>query len=115
MKHKDEEKVQSSLIPGIRQQEGHLQEALEGVQEEAGKMLEQARQESKQAIDKAREDFSASVDRLREAGLEQIRLELEAEEAGNQASIQQFQASTEARIPGAVKLIMKLVMPEGKA
>lgn len=115
MKHKDEEKVQSSLIPGIRQQEGRLQEALQGAQQEAEALLDQARQQAKTSLDKVRGDFSVSVERLRAAGLEALQQELEAEKAGAQGAIQKFEAQTSARLPEAVQRIMTLVLPEGKA
>jgi hypothetical protein len=115
MKHKDEEKVQSSLIPGIRQQESRLQEALQGVQQEADALLDQARQQAETSLDKVRGDFSASVARLRGAGLEALQQELEAERAGTHGAIQTFEAQTSARLPEAVHRIMSLVLPGGKA
>ena len=68
MRNKDEEKVQSSLIPGIRQQEGQLQGELHQVQEEARQLLDLARQEAETSLEKVQGDVSASVDRLRVAG-----------------------------------------------
>ena len=115
MRNKGEEKVQSSLIPGIRQQEGELQEALRLVQEEALQLLDKARQEAQISLEKARGDFSASVDRLRTAGLQTLKASLEAEESEAQKSIDQFEERTSARLPAAVQQIVALVLPEGKA
>ena len=115
MKNKNEEKVQSSLIPGIRQQEGQLQDELHRVQQESQKMLDKARQEAQTSLGKVRDDFSASVDRLRAAGLQALEVSLESEESEAQKSIQKFEARTSARLPAAVKQIMALVLPEGKA
>jgi vacuolar-type H+-ATPase subunit H len=115
MRNKDEEKVQSSLIPGIRQQEGQLQDELHQVQEEARQLLDKARQEAQTTLEKERGDVSASVDRLRAAGLQALEVSLESEESEAQKSIQKFEARTSARLPAAVKQIMALVLPEGKA
>jgi len=115
MRNKDEEKVQSSLIPGIRQQEGQLQDELHLVQEEAQQMLHRARQEAHTSLGKVRSDFAASVDRLRAAGLEAFEVSLEAENCEAQKSIQQFEERTSARLPAAVQQIISLVLPEGRA
>ncbi len=115
MRNKDEEKVESSLIPGIRQQEGQLQDELHLVQEEAQQMLDQARQEAQTSLGKVRDDFSASVDRLRGAGLKAFEVSLEAENCEAQKSIQQFEERISARLPAAVQQIMAIVLPEGKA
>ncbi|MCP4455061.1 MAG: hypothetical protein GY809_26670 [Planctomycetes bacterium] len=115
MKNKDEEEVESSLIPGIRQQEGQLQDELHRVQQEAQKMLDKARQEAQTSLGKVRDDFSASVDRLRAAGLQALEVSLESEESEAQKSIQQFEERISARLPAAVQQIMALVLPEGKA
>ena len=102
MKSKDEEKVQPSLIPGIREQEGHLHEALQAVQQEAGKLLEEARQEAKKSVEKARGDFAASVERLRAEGLQALKASLEAEKTEAQASVGQFEEETSSRMPATV-------------
>jgi len=115
MKNKNEEKVQPSLIPGIREQEGHLQAALQVVQQEAEKLLEDARREAKTSIEKARSEFSASVERLRVEGLRALKASLEAENEVAKTSIKQFEEQTCARMPEAVAQIMAIVLPEGKA
>ena len=115
MKNVNEQKVQSSLIPGIREQEGHLQEELQVVKAKAAQLLEQARHESQVSLEKVRGDFAASVDRLRAEGLQELRVSLETKKADAQDSIQQFEERTSARLPAAVQQIMTLVLPEGKA
>jgi hypothetical protein len=115
MKNKDEEKVQSSLIPGIREQEGQLQDEFNLVEQKALQLLEQARQEAQVKLKKVRAEFSFSVDRLRDEGLKAIQEEIEAEKAGAQVFIQQFEDHTSARIPEAVQKIMAMVLPEGTA
>ncbi len=115
MKNKDEEQVQSSLIPGIRQQEGQLQDELRAVQQQASQLLEQARKEAKVRLEKSRNEFSASVERLRNEGLKAVQAELDAENAGAQVFVQQFEDHTSARIPEAVQKIMTMVLPEGTA
>jgi F0F1-type ATP synthase membrane subunit b/b' len=115
MENKNEEQVQSSLIPGIREQEGQLQDELKAVKEQALQLLEQARKEAGVTLEKARDGFSASVERLRDERLESVLKELEAEKAGAQVFIQQFEDRTSARIPETVQKIMGMVLPEGTA
>jgi len=115
MRNKDEEKVESSLIPGIRQQEGQLQDELRRVQQEAQRLLDKAQQEAQASLEKERGDFPASVERLRAAGLKALKASLESEACEAQNSIQQFESEISARIPAAVQQIMALVLPEGKA
>ncbi len=115
MRNKDEEMLESSLIPGIRQQEGQLQDELRLVQEEAQQLLDQAQQGAQESLESVGQGFSASVDRLRKAGLETLKTSLEAEDLDAQKSTEQYEASVSARVPAAVQQILTMVLPEGRA
>lgn len=115
MKHKDEERVEVSLIPEIRQQERRLQQALQATRAEAERLVLQARQKTEAALEEMQQGVSASVDRLYTDGIQALQASHESRRARIRDSLRGFEQQTETRLSQAVQQIMRLVLPEEPA
>ena len=115
MKHKDEEQVEVSLIPEIRQQERHLSQELKAAHTEAERVVQQAQNKAEAALQKIQAEFNASVDQLCEQEIQSLHAFQEARRIQIHDSLRDFEKQAEARLPVALQYIMTLVLPEGKA